>query len=201
MATRYVLVDFENVQPNDTRLLNGGRFKVKVFLGANQAKIPLDVAQTLQRLGPDAEYVQVDGIAGNALDFYIAYYIGRLSAREPDAEFHVVTRDTGFDPLIKHLNALGIRCHRSKTMGEIVGGGKAPLEGVDASISAVMQALAKPKTPRPRTRKRMQGWLKSFFENRIEGKAIDDVLEQLTKRKAIRVNGEKIEYLLDGEPG
>jgi hypothetical protein len=75
MKTNFVLVDFENVQPNNFSLLNGYSFKIKVFLGANQAKIPIDMARTLQLFGPDVEYIQIEGNGSNALDFHIAYYI------------------------------------------------------------------------------------------------------------------------------
>jgi hypothetical protein len=79
MKVNFVLVDFENVQPEDMGLLQGGDvFKGKVFLGGNQVKIPLSIARALQSFGADAEYIQIEGNGSNALDFHIAYYIGRL---------------------------------------------------------------------------------------------------------------------------
>ncbi|MDE2585262.1 MAG: hypothetical protein KGN39_07660, partial [Betaproteobacteria bacterium] len=58
--TNYVLVDFENVQPQDIGLLKGGPFKVKVFLGPNQSKIPVSLAVALQSLGDNAEYISLE---------------------------------------------------------------------------------------------------------------------------------------------
>lgn len=58
--TNYVLVDFENVQPPDIALLKDGPFKVKVFLGPNQSKIPVALASALQSLGDNAEYITLD---------------------------------------------------------------------------------------------------------------------------------------------
>ena len=80
MTTRpnIVLVDFENVQPKDIGLLKGGPFKVKVFLGPNQSKIPVSLAAALQSLGDSAEYIILEAAGTNALDFHIAYYIGVL---------------------------------------------------------------------------------------------------------------------------
>ena len=49
--TNYILIDFENVQPTDLALLRNAPVKVKVFLGANQAKIPVALAAALQELG------------------------------------------------------------------------------------------------------------------------------------------------------
>jgi hypothetical protein len=103
----FVLVDFENVKPKNVNLLSPGPYKIKVFVGANQAKIPFEMARALQAFGPDAEYVQIEGHGRNALDFHIAYYIGRLAAEIPGASLHVISKDTGFDPLLKHLKAPG----------------------------------------------------------------------------------------------
>jgi hypothetical protein len=60
----------------------------------------------------------MDGNGTNALDFHIAYYIGRLAAKCPDAYFHIISKDTGFDPLIKHLKGQGISCQRSAAVTE-----------------------------------------------------------------------------------
>jgi len=97
--TNYVLVDYENVQPTALAMLRDasrcfamlrdGPCKVKVFLGANQAKIPVALAAALQELGANAEYVLLQSSGSNALDFHIAYYIGVLSAQEPSASFHI----------------------------------------------------------------------------------------------------------------
>ncbi len=55
MKTEFVLIDFENTQPKDLTSLNGGRYKIKVFLGAQQAKVPVAMARALQALGANAE--------------------------------------------------------------------------------------------------------------------------------------------------
>lgn len=70
MKTEFVLIDFENTQPKDVASLNGGRYKIKVFLGAQQAKIPLEMARALQAFGPHAEYIQISGNGNNAVDFH-----------------------------------------------------------------------------------------------------------------------------------
>ena len=61
MKTNFVLVDFENVQPENVDLLRGLSFKIRVFAGAKQAKIPIKTASAVQSLGADAEYVRRAG--------------------------------------------------------------------------------------------------------------------------------------------
>ena len=119
MRTNFVLVDFENVQPKDLGLLKDGPFKVKIFLGPNQSKVPVAVAAALQSLGSNAEYVVLETAGNNALDFHIAYYIGALSAEDPTAFFHIISKDSGFDPLIKHLKGKKVLAQRSAAIADI----------------------------------------------------------------------------------
>lgn len=112
MPTNYVLIDFENVQPRNLEILGKLPFRVLVFVGASQSKVPFDLAASLQALGDRAQYIKVGGSGRNALDFHIAFYIGELAARDPEAWFHIISKDTGFDPLIKHLKTRNIRVQR-----------------------------------------------------------------------------------------
>lgn len=78
--------------------------------------MPVALLQDLQPLGSDVEYVQISGSGSNAVDFHIAFYIGKLAVSHPDARFTIVSKDTGFDPLIKHLVSLKIACKRAASM-------------------------------------------------------------------------------------
>jgi len=196
MRTNFVLVDFENVQPKNMSLLNGGPFKIKVFLGATQAKIPLEMARALQTFGPDAEYIQIEGNGSNALDFHIAYYIGRLAAECPDAFFHVISKDTGFDPLVKHLKGNKIFCQRSTTVADIplikISNTKSAPEKVDA----VIDNLAKRKTSKPRTLKTLGSTIKALFVNQLSDEELQGLLDQLTQRGVIKLSENKVSYAL-----
>lgn len=87
MAINYVLIDFENVQPRNLEVLKQHPFKVYVFVGANQAKVPFDLATAMQSLGDSAQYIKISDTGKNSLDFHIAYYIGELATKEPNAFF------------------------------------------------------------------------------------------------------------------
>jgi hypothetical protein len=105
VRTNYVLIDFENVRPASLEPLTDDHFKVIVFVGASQTRLAYEVAASVQQLGSRAEYVKVSGNGANALDFHIAYHIGRLAAAELSAYFHIISKDTGFDPLVQHLRS------------------------------------------------------------------------------------------------
>ena len=116
MPVNYVLIDFENVQPKNLEILSKHPFNVYVFVGASQAKITYEFAVAMQQLGENAKYVKIGGNGKNALDFHLAFYVGELATKDPEAYFHVISRDTGFDPLIKHLRSRKIRIQRDKDL-------------------------------------------------------------------------------------
>jgi hypothetical protein len=195
LKIKFVLVDFENVQPKNVTLLSGGPYKIKVFLGANQSKIPIELARALQTYGPDAEYIQIDGSGKNALDFHIAYYIGRLAAETPGASFHVISKDTGFDPLIKHLRAQNISCQRSKSIADIPSDKILKSDSVADRADALIDNLVKRKAAKPRTLKTLRSTIKALF-NQLADEELDGLVEQLTERGAIRVVEGKVYYEL-----
>lgn len=194
MKTNVVLVDFENIQPKNISLLNGGPFKIKIFLGANQGKIPLEMARALQMFGPEAEYIKIDGSGRNALDFHIAYYIGRLAAETPDAHLHVISKDKGFDPLIKYLKTQKISCQRSASIADIplvkISNTKSDREKVDA----VIENLEKRKASKPRTLKTLRSTIKALFANQLAEEELEEIINQLSNRRAIKIADGKVSY-------
>lgn len=209
MKTSFVLVDFENVQPKNMGSLKGGAFKIKVFLGANQTKIPVEMALAIQIFGPDAEYIQINGNGNNALDFHIAYYIGQLASTYPDAHFHIISKDKGFDPLIKHLQTNKISCLRSLSIADLAlakpsNPKSAPEKLVKVSsstsvpdkINTVIDNLTKRKASRPRTLKTLRSTIKALFINQLADEELETILGQLAKRGAIGIKDNKVNYNL-----
>jgi hypothetical protein len=80
LITNYILIDFENVQPKDPSVFDAEHLKIIVFVGANQKKVPVELAKALQPFGSKAEYIQITSSGANVLDFHIAFYIGWLVA-------------------------------------------------------------------------------------------------------------------------
>lgn len=194
MKTNFVLIDLENIQPKNITLLNDGPFKIKVFLGSNQAKIPIDMARALQLFGPDAEYIQIKGNGSNALDFHIAYYIGRLAAENPDAYFNVVSKDTGFDPLIKYLKTQNVFCHRSTSIADIPLVKISNYKSIPEKVDAVIDNLSKRKAGKPQTIKTLRSSIKTLFLNQLSDDELDGLIEQLTNRGVIKLADGKVHY-------
>lgn len=196
MNTEFVLVDFENVQPKDLALLSGGSYKIKIFLGTHQRKIPVAMARALQEFGPDVEYVEAGGSGNNAVDFHIAYCIGQLAATAPKAHFHVISNDTGFDPLIKHLSAQGISCRRSISAIDLVSAAISGSESIASRAKAVIVNLAKRKSAKPRTLKTLRTTIKALFGSQLMEDELDRIIEQLTTRGVLKIADGKVQYEL-----
>lgn len=196
VRTNFVLVDLENVQPTNIGLLYGGPFKIKVFLGATQCKIPLEMARALQAFGADVEYIQMDGNGPNALDFHIAYYVGRLAAEYPDAFFHIISKDTGFDPLVKHLKSRKIFCQRSAAVTDIPMIKLANTESVPERVDALLDRLIRHKACKPRTVETLRNSIKTWFAKKLSDHENQALLDQLAQRGVISVSEGKVVYEL-----
>lgn len=193
--TCFVLIDYENVQPKNVSRLNGGRYKVKVFAGAKQ-KLVVDLASALQPLGPDVEYVQIAGEGKNALDFHIAYYIGRLAAETPGATFHVISADTGFDPLIRHLAAQKISCQRWKSIADIPPANHPASDSIKQKLHVVIADLQKRKTAKPGTLKTLRSTINALFQKQLAAEELDALVDGLTQAGTIKVADGKVHYAL-----
>ena len=196
MRTDIVLIDFENTRPKDISALDGGDFKIKVFLGARQGKIPLDIARAFQVFGASVEYIQIEGGGSNALDFHIAYYIGQLAAEQPGSAFHVISKDTGFDPLIRHLNKKGILCRRAVSIIEIHQAEKASAKTEDEMVDVIIENLLKRKSAKPRRVKTLGSTIQTLFANQLPDKALASLIDRLSIRGVITVVDDKVGYNL-----
>jgi hypothetical protein len=196
MPTNYVLIDYENVHPKNLELLESSLFKVFVFVGQNQAKIPFDLADSMQLLGKDARYIKITGNGQNALDFHIAYYIGELAAKEPDAYFHIISKDKGFDPLIEHLKSRKIRVQREQDIGEIPLLQLSDTTSMDEKISAVVKNLGGRGQSRPRKVTTLSNTINALFTKKLSSKELTAVIKELEKRKLIVVNQNNVSYKL-----
>lgn len=196
MKTNYVLIDYQNVQPEAMAVLNEEHFKVIVFVGANQAKVSFDVASALQQMGERAEYVRIRGNGSNALDFHIAFYIGQLAAREPDAYFHIVSKDTGFDPLVQHLKARKILACRSKDVTEIPIVKAANSKTPSDRLTVVIADLQRRGSAKPRTVKTLGSTISSIFQKQLSEPDLNGLLAALEQKGVIVTTGTKVSYSL-----
>jgi hypothetical protein len=196
VRTNYVLIDFENVQPSELAGLEGEHFQVLVFVGASQNKVSFETAAALQRLGPRAEYVKISGNGRNALDFHIAFHLGRLAAQDPAGYFHIVSKDAGFDPLIEHLRERTIFAARSKDVADIPLLKAANSKSIPEKVAVVVANLQQRGASRPRTLKTLSSTIGSLFQKQLPEKELTAVLKSLQDMGIVTVQANKVTYAL-----
>lgn len=196
MKKNYVLIDYENVQPAAIKTLEHERFHIIVFVGASQAKVTFDVASVLQRMGERASYIKITGNGNNALDFHIAYYIGQLAAKEPDADFYIVSKDTGFDPLLQHLKGKKISVSRVKSVIDLPRVKASASKSNPDRVSVVIANLKQRRASNPRTLKTLGSTINALFQKALSEAEIKSIILELTKKGIIVVNQSKVSYSL-----
>jgi len=76
---------------------------VPFFFGASQKTVPTAFLKSALKLGDRFEQIDIAGHGKNALDFHIAFYLGECLTLSRGTRCVVLSKDKGFDPLIKHL--------------------------------------------------------------------------------------------------
>jgi len=165
--------------------------KSSFSFGANQAKVSVEVAKALQPLGSNAEYVQISGNGPNAVDFHIAFTIGEISKSDESARFHIISKDSGFDPLIEYLRTKRIVAQRS---AEIPG---VPIRRtkVPEKLEAIIRNLSK-NTGRPRKVTTLSNTINALFQKSLDEAEVMSLIKALEKHGHISIQGENVSYPL-----
>jgi NTP pyrophosphatase (non-canonical NTP hydrolase) len=108
----HLLVDWENVQPkgDELKTLVPEGTDVWLFHGPHQTVDPTGHEQVYGV--EQVTRVPRTGAGRNALDFQLAYYVGYISARQPEGTFVVVSNDQGYEPMLEHARELGFDAQR-----------------------------------------------------------------------------------------
>jgi hypothetical protein len=194
VRANYILIDYENVQRDSLAGLDAEHFKILLFVGASQAKVAFEVAEAMQRLGPRAQYVKIAGNGSNALDFHIAFYIGHQSAIDPTGYFHIISKDTGFDPLIQHLKAKKVSVLRSKAIDDIPLLKAVNSNSLPEKVAVVVANLKQRGASKPRTVKTLSSTVSSLFQKQLSEVELAELLAELQRLGFVIVHDNKVSY-------
>lgn len=116
---KLLLVDLENKQKVDLSPLDE-TFKAIIFVGAHQNPPKAASRPATAHRFRRVQFLKICGAGKNALDFHIAFELGRTFETAKGTECFVLSSDKGFDPLLAHLNAHGMRCKRIESVSELL---------------------------------------------------------------------------------
>jgi hypothetical protein len=216
-----LLVDFENIQDLDyLKKLRNTDFEVRVFIGPHQAKLPTALVRQAQPFGSRLQWVQMEGHGKNALDFHIAYTIGLLAAENRKRRIFILSKDTGFDPLLSYLSKRNIDCQCIEELGKFLINKDVPpptpcvlptppsIESPVGATTAAPKPAAKsisltdillyletiPPRTRPKKPKTLAAHLASHFKKQAPSRDFTQVVKELAKLGKIAIDGEKLSY-------
>jgi len=189
-SIQFFLVDFENIKISGLPALQNNQHVI-IFTGASQKTIDLGLAIDSQKYAERVQWVQISGNGKNALDFHISFYLGMLLSKYPQSSFNVLSKDTGFDPLINHMNALGHKCKRITSFVIAETTIAANSKESFARIRNNLQKLDSRARPKKVTS------LKSYFGSICKDTVFnaDEIINRLVTENIIKVNNTKIEYI------
>jgi hypothetical protein len=146
MAESVLLVDYENIGKIDLGAIPDG-VRVPFFFGASQRTVPTEFLKAALRLGERFVPIDIEGQGKNALDFHIAFYLGEYLVRAPNTACVILSKDKGFDPLVRHLIRRGFAVRRANSMAEALSSRGGP------AAAARAPSAARPGSRRESTRR------------------------------------------------
>ena len=195
----HVFVDYENVHALDLSIIGSKTVHVTLLLGAKQTKLDAAVVEKLMQHAATVKLVRLASSGRNALDFALAYYLGRTVLADPRGCFHIVSKDKGYDALIEHLRSKHISARRHEDFTTLTFSAaakptaatspaaslaaKAPQKPRAAAATEpldaqVLEYLRKPTTKRPRTERKLISHLVSHFGKKVT----ENEVSKLVKR-------------------
>jgi hypothetical protein len=140
----YLFVDFENVQRVDLKAFIGRDLEVTLVVGEQQKNLSIELVQQLLERREQVRIIRTGQGGRNALDFILAFHLGQAVATDPGGDFHILSRDKDFDPLVRHLKGQGVRLARHDSLAAVPGVGRAGGKPAAPPASARAAAERKP---------------------------------------------------------
>lgn len=192
----HIFVDFENVHEVDPALIGAKSVSLTLLLGSQQTDLDAALVEKLLEHAANVQLVRLTSSGKNALDFALAYYLGRAVLSDPTGHFHIVSGDTGFDPLIEHLRSRHIHACRHNNYAPLTTPArvpappptKPPSTPPEDLFTRAAEHLRKLVTNRPKRKKTLVSHLRARFDKTATDAAMLDLVARLEKAGHVSIN-------------
>lgn len=192
---RKLFVDYENVQNIDLDFIKKEKMETIVFVGKSQKKIPFEIVQKAQRLGKMITWYQIEGQGSNALDFHIAFLLGKLTTENigKSTEYIILSKDKGFDPLLKYLQKERHNCYRINSLLELQKGkiDNSTNKDLDKALE-ILRKIEKPK--RPRNRNTLFKYIQNILGDKAKQEEITTIIDKLFIDGKLSEHNNRLKY-------
>jgi hypothetical protein len=196
LKTKYILIDYENVHTfssEDLLVLKSEEFMVKLFLGVHDKEIGVDLVDAMLPIGSRVELVRLKAAGTNALDFLIAFFIGKLWCQQPDSTFYIISKDSDYNALIKNLKTMRVDVHRRTCIADVMKDESAAPPSMDDLVATATAALRK-NPHRPATQKTLRNVL--IVKKQLSEEQLLQLIDALSKSGLVQIVGNKVSYNL-----
>jgi hypothetical protein len=210
MYKSVIFIDFENLQKVNMDIIDP-KTKLIVMVGLDQDIKAFEFAKNLFLDISSTELIKVNGRGPNALDIFIAFYIGKYFDSIKESEIIICSNDTGYDQLVKHLNGYGISIKRiglkenaiKKIIATKVPEKKKEIKksnvevktnDTDIIIEYLQKQTKSQKSKRPKKIETLENYLYTHFTQKIKKENIKKAIEVLLNKKYICIINNKINY-------
>ena len=203
----HVLVDYENVRAIDLEIVGRKGVRLTLLLGLHEKKLDVELVERLLAHADTVELVRLNAAGKDALDFTLAYYLGRAVASDPTGHFYIIAKDTGYDPMIKHLLSQNIKVARHDDFSKLplsktpkakpvaTNGATYPISSdlpdnaTRDKYARALEHLRKLPPNRPKNRKRLANSIAGCFGKKTTKRLeIENLIDQLIKDDVIAID-------------
>lgn len=181
--TNYIFVDFENIQETDLNRIANKPVKVWLVLGERHKTLPVKLVKLIQKLPGQVNLVETGLNGKNALDFVLACEIGIEVQKDREGYFHVLSRDKGFDALIKHLKCKDVHAARHAAFNEIP-----ILMNLEERVKSLIERWKSKKTSQPKKRAALESEIQAFSGKILSPDEVAETIQKLVAEKIITIS-------------
>ncbi len=206
----HIFVDVENVKTIKTSLLEDKNLTFHLFLGPNHKTLKIDVVEPLLQHADRVQLIRSPEVGNNALDFVLVYYLGQAVASEPKAHFHIVSRDKGFDSLVKLLKSKKVSIKRHQDWGSLhfqtdsltgmpdVATKISVKKGLSENSTMILEQLQNSPANRPKKRQTLVSHIKGYLGKDAADDMAEKIVEELKRNGHLDFDQKfKVTYYLE----
>jgi hypothetical protein len=181
--TNYIFIDYENVPHTVLDRIEGKPVKVALVLGQQQKVLPIPTVKLIQKCPAQVRLVETELNGKNALDFVLACEVGAEAERDPSGFFTIVSKDKGFDALLRHLKTRGVFGERCTSLD-----GVRVLMSPKERVAYVTQRLQATTAARPKKRSTLESHIGGMFGKALAPEEVMAMIDELIAAKLITVS-------------
>lgn len=181
--TNYIFIDNENVHEKDLSRVAHKAAIVNLVLGAKQQMPSKEIHHQVRTLGDKVGLTHTPSTGKNALDFVLTFEVGMQVAKDPNGYFHIISKDKGFDVLIKHLKKKGILAARHNSLAEVPA-----LLTTEERFEKLLSDLKRPESVRPKNRKTLGSTIQHAFNRELTEEVIQKTINFLIHERILRLS-------------